>query len=731
MAKKPVSDTEAASVQLSAVAEKELLSVRQHHLLYQLAQPNLATASPLLLAGGITHWEKLGCVGYIPESSLLEATVTINRATGYSGGLCALGSTEYVRFFVDWNDGAGWQDVGVSSVQVHDISDAPPGQQHPLQYLVRHFLDTSGRRRFCLTPVLPKVRAVLSWNTLPPLNPNQLPHFGNRVDTRIQIRKRSFFTLGELVTTLSPSVIQSSTLLQLADLDTQVQLNPQPLPPKASPEAAEATSEADNMRFAYALTRGTVQRSQFAGSAPSDAEGLFDVGLKVDFPAFLKFFDSTKANTDYEQLTCVALSPQIDTLGAIVRIKQSGAYTTGLCGTGSKEYVSFWADWNNNGTFDEYLGTTSVDVHNIDRPGDEPLDYAVQLPTTKFFAHLQACNAPKIIGIRAVLSWNTPPSTTDPNDLQTYGNRVDVRVQLRPAGAPPVKGVGFKWYAVGSVPVEQISATTHLANPGDRPWGGMINVTGRISTDVTMDTYYSVEWKPAAASDLAYQPVTTSQTFTLETFPTPVTTFTQTLIAGRWFRNVERALVFPPTFERDALLAEWHAGGIADGLYTLRVQVTADDPATVASPTLTSSETISILVCNTGFEVNPGFGSAVNPAYTLDIVIDGGDCKQYSRRAAITVEGHLRVIHPYFSGFSLSLEPSAHNHGAVLTPSSDSYNAIGDTGHANLPWNLATTAQLDPCGYVVTIYASDRTILNSNQSSSHHATKSVGLSVIA
>ncbi|HEV7766820.1 MAG TPA: hypothetical protein VGQ76_17605 [Thermoanaerobaculia bacterium] len=729
MAKKPDSDAEAASVRISAVAEKELLSVRQHHLLYQIAQPVLATASPLLQIGGITHWESLGCVGYIPESSLLEATITIKQPTGYSGGLCALGSTEYVRFFVDWNDGNGWQNAGVSTVQVHDISDAPPGQQHPLQYLVRHLLDTTGKRKFCLTPVLPKVRAVLSWNTPPSLNPNQLPQFGNRVDTRIQIRKRPFFTLRELVTTLSPSVLQSSPLLQLADLDTQVQLNPQTAT-LASQESAEVTSEADNMRFAYALTQGTVQRSQFARSAAPEAEGLFDIGLKVDFPAFLKFFDSTKANTDYEQLTCVALNPQIDTLGAVVRIKQSGAYTTGLCRNGSKEYVAFWADWNNNGTFDEYLGTTSVDVYNITRPADEPLDYAVQLPTTKFFSHLQACNAPKIIGIRAVLSWNSPPSTTDPNDLQTYGNRVDVRVQLRP-GVPTKDGVGFKWYAVGSVPVEQISATTHLANPGDRPWGGMINVTGRISTDVTMDTYYSVEWKPAAASDLAYQPVTTSQVFNLETFPIPATTLTQTLIAGRWFRNVERALVFPPTFERDALLAEWHAGGIADGLYTLRVQVTADNPAVVSSPTLTSSETISILVCNTGFEVNPGFGSAVNPAYTLDIIIDGGDCKQYSKAAAITVRGHLRVIHPYYSGFSLSLEPSAHNHGAVLTPSSDSYDAIGDPGHSNLPWELATTAQLDPCGYVVTIHATDRTILNSNQSSSHHATKSVGLSVIA
>lgn len=87
--------------------------------------------------------------------------------------------------------------------------------------------------------------------------------------------------------------------------------------------------------------------------------------------------------------------------------------------------------------------------------------------------------------------------------------------------------------------------------------------------------------------------------------------------------------------------------------------------------------------------------------------------------------------HPFYSSFSLSLEPSAHNHGAVLMPASDSYNFAGDQGHDNLAWQLATTAQLDPCGYVVTIHASDRTIINSALGSAHTGHKSVGLSVIA
>src|SRR5690349_17996200 len=153
----------------------------------------LSSFSGLDVGNGITSWEELGCVGYNPELSLLEAMVTIKRSTGYSGGLCTAGSTEFVRFFVDYEDGAGWQDEGVATVQVHDISDVDPGPQHPLRYLVQLPLNADPHRKRCATAVLPKVRAILSWNTLPPSDPNGTPVFGNRVDTRIQLKPRLGF----------------------------------------------------------------------------------------------------------------------------------------------------------------------------------------------------------------------------------------------------------------------------------------------------------------------------------------------------------------------------------------------------------------------------------------------------------------------------------------------------------------------------------------------------------
>src|SRR5262245_43436332 len=58
---------------------------------------------------GNTSYEQVTCVGYNLNLSLLEATVQIKRPGGYGGSLCFKGSTEFVRFYVDY--GSGWQDA--------------------------------------------------------------------------------------------------------------------------------------------------------------------------------------------------------------------------------------------------------------------------------------------------------------------------------------------------------------------------------------------------------------------------------------------------------------------------------------------------------------------------------------------------------------------------------------------------------------------------------------------
>ena len=66
-----------------------------------------------------TNYEELTSVGYNPLQRRLYATFDIKKSGGYSGDLCDDGSTEYVRFFVDF--GSGWLDAGLAATDVHDI----------------------------------------------------------------------------------------------------------------------------------------------------------------------------------------------------------------------------------------------------------------------------------------------------------------------------------------------------------------------------------------------------------------------------------------------------------------------------------------------------------------------------------------------------------------------------------------------------------------------------------
>ena len=69
---------------------------------------------------------------------------------------------------------------------------------------------------------------------------------------------------------------------------------------------------------------------------------------------------------------CVGLETAADTLGAVIDVKRPTGYSGDLCEAGSKEYVAFGADWNDDGIFEEYLGTAHVEVHDLEgaMPGE-------------------------------------------------------------------------------------------------------------------------------------------------------------------------------------------------------------------------------------------------------------------------------------------------------------------------------------------------------------------------
>jgi hypothetical protein len=77
--------------------------------------------TPVFPLQGNTSYEELVCLGLNPPYDRLEAVIHVKKTVGYGGDICAPGTREYVRFYVDLHDNGVWHDVGVSSVSVHDI----------------------------------------------------------------------------------------------------------------------------------------------------------------------------------------------------------------------------------------------------------------------------------------------------------------------------------------------------------------------------------------------------------------------------------------------------------------------------------------------------------------------------------------------------------------------------------------------------------------------------------
>ncbi|MEI6898443.1 MAG: hypothetical protein WCL00_01085, partial [Bacteroidota bacterium] len=130
---------------------------------------------------------------------------------------------------------------------------------------------------------------------------------------------------------------------------------------------------------------------------------------------------------EWEELHCIGLDYTNETLVATINVKRWDGFSGELCQNGSREYVSFWVDWDDNCNW-EYIDTVSVKVYDIPA-NNNGISYSVELPLNTIL-HRRQCDNPKVIKIRGVLSWHTAPSTTDPFILETYGNRVDVHVQI-------------------------------------------------------------------------------------------------------------------------------------------------------------------------------------------------------------------------------------------------------------------------------------------------------------
>jgi hypothetical protein len=175
---------------------QQLLSIRKNMQLYILQNPNYFGTiadiglnkiyKPVYRIKQKNYYEELGGVSYNPATEKLNVSVIVKHASGYLGSPSQGGSKEYIRFYVDYGNNGKWVDEGAVSVGVYDRNF-----EEDLFYDVE--LKINPRIKHCLDkPVaLPKVKAILSWNMLPPANhPDWNVIWGDVKETTIQIAPR-------------------------------------------------------------------------------------------------------------------------------------------------------------------------------------------------------------------------------------------------------------------------------------------------------------------------------------------------------------------------------------------------------------------------------------------------------------------------------------------------------------------------------------------------------------
>jgi hypothetical protein len=178
-------------------------------------------------------------------------------------------------------------------------------------------------------------------------------------------------------------------------------------------------------RYLAALLN-TAANSQAIALDPSKwLAGISEINLSEVVEAWL----NTNRNTAYEQLSSIGLDAYTSRLTGVLTVKQRSGYAGGPMTAGSREFVVFWADW---GSGFQYEGTTSVAVHDFSSLPAAGLEYKVFLPVDVLAHARPGSKGAKTVKVRAVLSWNTPPSTTDPCAPVVWGNSLDGVILIPP-----------------------------------------------------------------------------------------------------------------------------------------------------------------------------------------------------------------------------------------------------------------------------------------------------------
>ncbi len=734
-AKKKVVDAKSTGIQKERSQFGALLAINPNYF-------GNAPGSKLKAVSKITQnttYEEIGCVGFQPQFNRLEAVVYVNRPTGYGGDICSNGTREYVRFYLSYDDGSTWEDQGISAFTAYNIPGVGSTKVRRLEYDVS--LDVKPKRKFCFQDNLILCRAILSWNVLPPANtPGYKPVWGEVHNTDIQIDPRKFFLVADLLADVALNKELSSVIDTGAEIATKV-----PKKLSALQLAKTYKKEVEPGRFAFKeikqaleskgqLNGGDLQSSDQALSISAASTlvpgSLLDLGIKFEDLQGILF--PTDGNTSFEELECIGYNPNLDTLVGTIRVKKSAGYSGGPCQGGSTEYVTFWADLNNNGIFETCLGTTSVEVHDYKNVPKRGLEYSVFLPAG-LRKYRKPCNkGPVLIPIRATLSWQVPPPCFNPNYIPTWGNREQTIVHVKPGREEQGTGHAPIIQTVGSMDTDDISPITGLADgpaalagfvADDSPFAGVVILTGHIANTPDLSS---------GATALKYRVEVSPDNFaTFETVGNSFNLGRDQLLNGVWSNlpGVNQAVDGDGfyTYYEDLIggsgnaqhfpvgnvLGRWDTGS-REGDWHIRIRV--KDPAN--PPTEWISTAVKVRLDNS------------HPNAMIDITSGGGACADFL--IGDTITGTYEATDLHFGSFSLSVAPALGGsftnpaptppHGTMpLVRTRVSTGNGGELGN----WSLDTTG-MPRCGYTIWIHAYDRAIISSG-SIGHHSSDVVGL----
>lgn len=681
---------------------EQLLSIRKHTNLYLLQNPNYFGTIPDIGLNKIykpvydlkfkSYYEQLGCVSYNPVSEKLNAVVIVKRASGYLGTPCQGGSKEYVRFYVDYNNNGNWVDEGVISVGVYDHNfdeDLCYDVELKITPKIKHCCDKQ--------PVLPRVKAILSWNLMPPANhPNWNFIWGDVKEVNVQIAPRKdWFCLFTHFTDLvikdkkAIDVINESKLVaafeknnpQLKQLstDSQVELSIAELKRLYGKEVED-----------HRILHATIDKLSLNLTAAQLPFELSNLG--IDWDKVNDFIYKPIFNTSYEEVHCVSLNKDQSALHAVVEIKRDNGYSGGLCTKGSQEYVAFYMDFGGGWI---YMGTSSANVHDVPGASAKKLYYDISLPVNIDKYRKQWCTVDKA-KVKAILSWNVAPPPFSPNYTAHWGDWEEAFVEIKPLPKGVTPGVTLPFIEkFGGMVVTDINPLTGLATtsggssslPGanQSPFDGRIDIVGHIFNAVSNMKYRILVTEPGGAVGPLFekQYIDTDNGGIIT--PNELIPDTEGWISYLGVGGVNIV---------GGLLARYYPA--VEGKFKITIE--AKDVFNVIYPGNTVVFTVDKKA----------------PDVTIDITNGSGNCG-VDFKPGDTLEGTYSIFDEHVSGFSIYMTPakpgtSIEIDGLAVSSLNLPTSLTSKTG----TWKLYTTAGVTPtCGYNIRIDGSDRTIINS------------------